>query len=42
VIQTADGNLHFTYTWKRQLVRHVVVDPAKFTLKDIVNGEWPK
>lgn len=42
VIQTADGKLHFTYTWKRQLVRHVVVDPAKFTLKDIVNGEWPK
>ncbi|QIF02522.1 sialidase family protein [Roseimicrobium sp. ORNL1] len=42
VIQTADGKLHFTYTWKRQLVRHVVVDPAKFALKDIVNGEWPK
>jgi predicted neuraminidase len=42
VIQAADGKLHFTYTWKRKLVRHVVVDPAKLTLRPIVNGEWPK
>jgi predicted neuraminidase len=33
VIQTADGNLHITYTWKRQKVRHVVLDPAKL--------KWP-
>jgi predicted neuraminidase len=42
VIQTADGLLHFTYTWKRQNVRHVVVDPSKLTLRDMINGEWPK
>lgn len=29
VIQTADGRVHVTYTWKRQRVKHVVVDPAK-------------
>lgn len=42
VIQTADGLLHFTYTWKRQKVRHVVVDPAKLTPRDMINGEWPQ
>ena len=29
VIQSADGMVHITYTWKRQKVRHVVIDPAK-------------
>jgi predicted neuraminidase len=29
VIQTKDGLLHVTYTWKREKVRHVVIDPSK-------------
>jgi len=29
IIQTADGKVHATYTWKRQTVKHVVIDPAK-------------
>jgi predicted neuraminidase len=29
VIQTSDGRVHITYTWKRQRVKHVVVDPTK-------------
>ncbi len=41
VIQTADGLVHITYTWKRQKVKHVVVDPAKLVLQPIVEGKWP-
>lgn len=41
-IQTADGQVHITYTWKRQKIKHVVVDPAKLTLKPIVEGKWPE
>src|SRR5215218_268291 len=29
VIQTSDGRVHVTYTWKRQRVKHVVLDAAK-------------
>jgi predicted neuraminidase len=29
IIQAADGRVHITYTWKRERVRHVVLDPAK-------------
>jgi predicted neuraminidase len=41
VIQTGDGLVHTTYTWKRQRVRHAVLDPAKFQLREMANGEWP-
>jgi predicted neuraminidase len=27
VIQSSDGRVHITYTWKRQRIRHVVIDP---------------
>jgi predicted neuraminidase len=42
IIQTSDGLVHITYTWKRLKAKHVVVDPAKLTLKPIVDGQWPK
>jgi predicted neuraminidase len=32
VIQTSDGRVHVTYTWKRERVKHVVIDPAKLGL----------
>lgn len=41
VIQTSDGLLHFIYTWRREKIKHVVVDPSKLKLKKIENGVWP-
>ena len=41
VIQTSDGLVHVTYTWKRRRIRHVVIDPRKLTLRPIVDGAWP-
>jgi predicted neuraminidase len=29
VIQSADGLVHITYTWKRQRIKHVVIDPKR-------------
>jgi predicted neuraminidase len=29
IIQTSDGLVHITYTWKRELIKHVVIDPTK-------------
>jgi predicted neuraminidase len=31
VIQTTDGLVHVTYTWRRQRIRHVVLDPERLT-----------
>jgi predicted neuraminidase len=30
VIQAANGLVHITYTWHRERIRHVVLDPARF------------
>jgi predicted neuraminidase len=29
MIQTHDGRVHVTYTWKRERIKHVVIDPTK-------------
>jgi predicted neuraminidase len=29
IIQTTDDLVHITYTWRRERIRHVVIDPAK-------------
>jgi predicted neuraminidase len=42
VIQTSDGKVHITYTWKKIGIRHVVVDPAKLNPSPIVDGRWPR
>ncbi len=30
MIQARDGSVHVTYTWKRERIKHVVLDPARF------------
>jgi predicted neuraminidase len=40
-IQSKDGKVHITYTWRRERIKHVVVDPGKLVLQPIVDGTWP-
>lgn len=42
VIQSADGLVHITYTWKRERIKHVVVDPRRIKGVPMADGEWPK
>jgi len=42
VIQANNGSVHITYTWKRQRIKHVVLDPAKLKLVKIRDGKWPR
>jgi alpha-L-rhamnosidase len=37
VIQSADGMIHIVYTWRRQRVKYVKVDPSKLELVPIEN-----
>ena len=41
VIQTRDGLVHVTYTWKRLRIKHAVLDPQKLELREIVDAAWP-
>ncbi|WP_246022467.1 sialidase family protein [Filimonas effusa] len=41
VIQSADGMVHFVYTWRREKIKYVKVDPSKLKLKRIKNEKWP-
>ena len=42
VIQSRDGIVHVTYTWKRQRIKHVAIDPGKLASVAIVDGRWPR
>jgi len=41
VIQTEDGLVHIVYTWHRERIKHVVIDPKKLLTYPIENGKWP-
>jgi predicted neuraminidase len=41
VIQTSDALVHVTYTWRRQRIKHVTIDPAKLTSAPIRDLAWP-
>jgi len=42
VIQAADGLVHIVYTWHRQRIKHVVIDPAALETVPIKDGVWPE
>ncbi len=41
VIQDSRGLVHVVYTWRRERIRHVVIDPSLVKLKRIKNTNWP-
>jgi len=41
VIQTRDGLVHITYTWRRERIRYVVVDPDRLAPQPLRDGAWP-
>ena len=42
IIQSADGLVHVTYTWKRKLAKHAVIDPTKLVARPMEGAAWPK
>jgi predicted neuraminidase len=43
VIQASgDGHVHIVYTWRRERIKHVVIDPACLETTPIVDGRWPR
>ncbi len=41
VIQSKDGMVHIVYTWRRQKIKYVKIDPSKLKLEEIKDGKWP-
>ena len=42
VIQSSDGMVHIVYTWRREKIKYVKVDPAKLKMREIVYEKWPQ
>lgn len=41
IVQTSDGLVHAMYTWKRDLIRHAVIDLSKIEAREMNHGKWP-
>jgi len=41
VIQSSDGFVHIVYTWRRERIKYIKIDPSKLVMKKIKNGLWP-
>ena len=41
IIQGSDGMLHCVYTWRRQKIKYVKIDPSKLVTFPITDGVWP-
>ncbi|MCU1441769.1 MAG: putative neuraminidase (sialidase), partial [Rhodoglobus sp.] len=41
IIQARDGKVHLTWTWRRQRVKHAIIDPDKLSPRDFAAGAWP-
>ncbi|AWW31195.1 sialidase [Echinicola strongylocentroti] len=42
IIQSSDGMVHIVYTWRRERIKYVQIDPSKLTTLPIKDGQWPK
>ncbi|MBN2165145.1 MAG: family 78 glycoside hydrolase catalytic domain [Marinilabiliaceae bacterium] len=42
VIQGEDGMIHIVYTWRRERIKYVKVDPKKLKGIAIIEGLWPE
>jgi alpha-L-rhamnosidase len=40
-IQASDGLVHIVYTWRRERIKHVVINPSELLPEKIINGQWP-
>lgn len=41
VIQSKDGMVHIVYTWRREKIKYVMIDPKKLQMEKIKDGKWP-
>jgi predicted neuraminidase len=42
VIQSSDGMVHVVYTWRRERIKYVKIDPDKLKSRKIMDEKWPE